>query len=147
MNQKCSRCSSGVVRSYARPGRTLPYKNSTAAIPADFGIPTCRTCSAEFLSGPLLDSLSARLQTDYELGLRKRAAAAIHQVTNTLSQRELERLLGLSQGYVSRLLTGMANPSAALVSLLALLADDCKIHTAWLRRYWLIPSIDESALP
>lgn len=55
---------------------------------------------------------------------RARGAKAIRRLMHSRSQNELERLLGLSQGYLSRLAAGAGNPSAALVALLTLLAND-----------------------
>jgi hypothetical protein len=46
---KCSKCQSKAVRSYARPGRTIRYRNIAAMpIPDSFPIPTCSRCHAEF---------------------------------------------------------------------------------------------------
>jgi hypothetical protein len=59
--------------------------------------------------------------------LRARARAALLSLCpQYLSMRELERLLGVSQGYLCRLSVphGVAVPSPALVAMLALLARD-----------------------
>ena len=55
-----------------------------------------------------------------------------------ISQRRLELLIGLSQGYLSRLRIGAGNPSAELVSHLAMLAHDPKTRLAELERYWAV---------
>ncbi len=56
-----------------------------------------------------------------------------------ISQRALERLLGVSQGYLSRLRAshGAAVPSAALVAALALLANDPGRRLDELQDYWV----------
>jgi len=41
-----------------------------------------------------------------------------------VTQRRIERLLGLSQGYLSKIRSGVSNPSPMLVGLLHLLASD-----------------------
>ena len=51
-------------------------------------------------------------------------------------------LLGLSQGYLSRLRSGGGNPSPELVSNLALLAQDPKTRLSELERYWAEPTLD-----
>jgi hypothetical protein len=51
----------------------------------------------------------------------------------------LEILLGLSLGYLSRLLGGTANPSPHLVAALLLLAKDPEQRLAELRRGWAEP--------
>jgi transcriptional regulator with XRE-family HTH domain len=53
-----------------------------------------------------------------------------------MSQRKLELLLGLSQGYLSRLRAGKGAPSPELVSHLALIAHDPKVRLLELERYW-----------
>jgi len=55
-----------------------------------------------------------------------------------ISQRRLELLIGQSQGYLSRLRIGAGNPSAELVSHLAMLAHDPKTRLAELERYWAV---------
>lgn len=70
--------------------------------------------------------------------LRARARSALRSLCpKQLSQRELERMLGLSQGYLCRLRAtkGDAVPSASLVSLLALLAQEPS-RIDELREYW-----------
>jgi hypothetical protein len=70
--------------------------------------------------------------------LRTRARDAIGVLCpQYISQRELERLLWLSQGYLSRLFVthGPAVPSAALVALLALLAAEPS-RLDELRKFW-----------
>jgi hypothetical protein len=73
--------------------------------------------------------------------LRARARDAIKTLCpDHIPQRELERLLGLSPGYLCRLrsLKGTSTPSAAMVSTLALLArDPARINE--LREYWAQP--------
>jgi hypothetical protein len=73
--------------------------------------------------------------------LRARARDAIRALCpEHIGQRELERLLGLSPGYLCRLrsLKGVSTPSAAMVSTLALLAaDPARINE--LRQYWAQP--------
>lgn len=48
--------------------------------------------------------------------------AAIRTLSTHLSQRKLERLLGLSQGYLSRIASGAGTASRPLMMLLCLLA-------------------------
>ena len=50
----------------------------------------------------------------------------------------MDSLVDLSQGYLSRLLAGNGIPSAALVSLVALLAAE-PARLEELKRYWALP--------
>lgn len=64
------------------------------------------------------------------------AAESIRTLTEHISQRRLERdVLGLSQGYLSRIAAGKGNPSLALVALLSLLAREPH-HLKTIRRLW-----------
>jgi len=47
-------------------------------------------------------------------------------------------MIGLSQGCLSLLRIGAGNPSAELVSPLAMLANDPKTRLAALERYWAV---------
>jgi transcriptional regulator with XRE-family HTH domain len=62
-------------------------------------------------------------------------ADGIRRLKPSIKQRFLELLLGLSQGYLSRLSAGDGTPSAALVALLALVADEPH-HLETIRRNW-----------
>jgi hypothetical protein len=136
---KCSKCQSKAVRSYARPGRTIRYRNvASMPIPDSFPIPTCSRCHAEFFEPSTLEALDLLLHQQYLEQLRQRAKQAIDTLMMHISQRRLELLIGLSQGYLSRLRIGAGNPSAELVSHLAMLAHDPKTRLAELERYWAI---------
>ena len=56
-----------------------------------------------------------------------------------ISQRQLELLLGLAQGYLSRLLAQAGNPSSPLVLLLALIAKDPQARLDEVQSYWRAP--------
>jgi hypothetical protein len=68
--------------------------------------------------------------------LRRLARQEIDRLTPYISQRRLERLLGLSQGYLSRLRSFAGTPSATLVCTLTLLAQAPKERLHELTEYW-----------
>ena len=72
--------------------------------------------------------------------LRTRARVAIDILSHHSSQRRLERLLGLSQGYLSRLRACVSNPSAELVAHLAMLCQDPPTRLLELERFWELPA-------
>lgn len=140
---RCVKCKRLAVRGACRPGRTVGYRNLGALpVPPDFPIPTCSRCFAEY--PPFADLLERILRPSYQAELRQRVAAAISQLCRSqISQRKLELLLGMSQGYLSRLKAKAVTPSAALVSLLYLLATQPHLLLA-LNRYWLLPQVPSS---
>lgn len=127
----------------ARPGRTAPYRNMPAlTLPEDFPIPTCGRCHHEFVDEATGKALQPVLQQAYQQVLQRRVRRAIDAVTCYTSQRRLEQLLGLSQGYLSRLRAGAGTPSPELVSNLALIAQDPPNRLRELERYWGEPDGD-----
>jgi hypothetical protein len=123
-----------------RPGRTVRYRNMNALlVPENIPIPTCSRCHAEYIDAETAAALEGALREAYRRALQQRARQAIDIVTKHISQRRLELLLGLSQGYLSRLRAGAGNPSPELVSHLALIAHDPVARLQELQRYWAHP--------
>jgi transcriptional regulator with XRE-family HTH domain len=132
------------MRPRTRPGRTIRYRNLPAlAIPDDFPILTCSRCRFEQLNEKTRAALAPILHEEYRNALRVRIRRAIDTLSHYISQRRLEKLLGLSQGYLSRLRAGAGSPSPELVSNLALLAQDPKVRLSELERYWAKPALDD----
>ncbi len=111
----------------------------TLAIPQDVVIPACGRCHSEYLDEESALALQPQLQAAYLDALRVRIRLAIDLLAEHISQRRLEQLLGLSQGYLSRLRAGAGNPSPELVSHLALLSQDPTQRLAELEHFWALP--------
>lgn len=119
---RCPKCGAKAVKPRNRPGRTMRYRNIGALlIPADFSIPTCGRCAAEYLSPATCDRLAPLLLSSYLAALRRAAAKLVPGATAKISQRRLEAVLGVSQGYLSRIKSQSGQPSSILVALLYLL--------------------------
>ena len=155
----CVNCGSKTVRKRGRPGRTASYRNMAALpVPAHFPIPTCSRCRQEFVDPPTASELAKVLRELYRSALKARVRRAIDQLTQVVSQRRLELLLGLSQGYLSRLRGGDGTPSPELVNHLALIARDPRARLDEIECYWALPddpdlnlserpAVDESQQP
>ena len=136
----CPQCGAPAVRGRARPGRTIRYRNMAALpLPADIALPACLRCRHEFVDAETQARLQPLLHEEYRRALQQRVRVSIDALMQHISQRKLEVLLGLSQGYLSRLRSGGGNPSPELVSHLALLAGDPATRLAELERYWAEP--------
>ena len=72
--------------------------------------------------------------------LRTRARIAVDILSHHISQRKLESLLRLSQGYLSRLRACVSNPSAELVANRAMLCQDPPQRLAELENFWALPA-------
>ena len=136
----CPHCGGPAVRGRPRPGRTVRYRNLAALpVPADISLPSCPRCRIEFVDPETQARLQPLLHEAYRRVLQQRVRVSIDALMRHISQRKLELLLGLSQGYLSRLRSGGGNPSPELVSNLALLAGDPVARLAELERYWAEP--------
>ena len=138
--RRCVRCGARSVKPRAGRGRTTQYRNMPAmAIPDDVAIPMCGLCKSEFIDEQTSEAIAPRLHQAYLDSLRTRARIAIDLLSKHISQRRLEQLLGLSQGYLSRMRAGTGNPSPELVSHLATLCQDPAKRLAELERFWSLP--------
>ena len=134
---RCSCCGNRSVRPRVGAGRFRPYRMFPAlAIPADFAIPTCSSCCAEYIDGSAAELLSQVMKAAFEDELRDRARETIASLCRYVSQRQLEKLLGLAQGYLSRLHAGSGTPSAPLIALLTFLAKDPLTRLQELEMNW-----------
>ena len=133
---RCVECGKGTVRMAARAGRKQLYKMIELVLPAFVKVPTCDRCGAEYLSESSAAAEDAALEPLYRAELRQRAKAAIERLQPHVTEAELERLLGLSRGYLSRLRAAQRDPSPDLVALLTLLAKAPRSRVIELRRSW-----------
>jgi transcriptional regulator with XRE-family HTH domain len=83
---------------------------------------------------------SQRTKEAFLTDLRTRVRVAVDILSHHISQRRLEHLLGLSQGYLSRLRACVSNPSAELVANLAMLCQDPPTRLLELERFWALPA-------
>ena len=135
--RKCKECGKGKIRPTARAGRSMPYRNMKALeIPADFLIPTCDKCGAEWIDESTAEALDEALEKAYRRILRERVKKAIDVIAKYVSQKRLESLLGISQGYLSRLRSGERDPSPELVSNLVLISRDPAARVEELEQLW-----------
>ena len=135
----CCRCGASAVVKSTGVDRTIPYRTLPALpLPWDLVIACCKRCKSLFPEQSAPDELRLRLQALYVESLQRRIRTALAVLKQSISQRRLELLLGLSQGYLSRLKAGAGNPSSELVLLLALLSLDPEKQLANLQQFWAL---------
>ncbi len=135
--RRCRECGVGQVRLLARPGRRTPHRNmANLSVPADLEIPTCDQCGTEWFDEATAQRVDAALEPIYREELRHRVRKAIVVISACISQQRLEAMLGLSQGYLSKLKSGDRDPSPELVSELALIARDPQGRVRELLDFW-----------
>lgn len=113
---RCAECDSGIVRPFAAPGRQARHRTLTLPVPADLEIPTCGNCGTEWIGDGIARKLDAALEKEFRLRMRELVTVSLaHLSKHSISKAYVERVLGLSQGYLSHLTTtGDKTPSEAL---------------------------------
>ncbi len=134
---KCPHCLWLGVRPRTGTGRTIAYRVfADLALPDDVPIPTCGGCGATYFDAATAAALSPTLKNQYNKRLLGLARVALRKIKPHLSHRRLERLVSVSQGYLSRVQTKPVWVSAPLVALLMLIAESPVAQLAVLRRCW-----------
>jgi len=105
----CYFCGEGTIAPRNLRGSVVQYRDERGIpVEADVFVPTCDACGESLLDDATSAALDAALEPAYR---RLRAERLQHELGLALSvlritQGDLERLLGLSPGYVSKLLKG-----------------------------------------
>lgn len=120
----CPQCGEGIIRPRTAAGRRSPFRNiPDVEIPESVAIPTCTVCNEEWYDARTTEVLQEALQSAYQEALVSKAVSAVETLKRHCTQQELERRLGLSAGYLSKI-KGGKDVSSPLVCLLLLLAHD-----------------------
>ncbi len=145
---KCIRCGAKSVKPRTGVGRTTRFRTMpTMPIPDHIVIPACGRCKSEYFDDETNETLAPQLQEAFLIDLRIRARIAIDILSHHISQRKLEQMTGLSQGYLSRLRAGASNPSPELIAHLAMLCQDPPKRLAELQDFWALPADAWQPLP
>jgi hypothetical protein len=109
---------------------------SSLGVPEDIPIPTCDSCGAEWLTESVARMLDEAMEAVYRRVLREKALGALDLLSRHATLRQIEELLGLSHGYLSKLRSGTRVPSANIVGHLALLARSPRRRLRELADVW-----------
>jgi hypothetical protein len=113
---RCAECDIGIVRPVAAPGRLARHRTLSLPVPADLEIPTCDNCGTEWIGDSVARKLDAALEKEFRVRMRELVTVSLARLSkHSISKAYVERVLGLSQGYLSHLTTtGDKTPSEAL---------------------------------
>jgi hypothetical protein len=101
---RCVECGKGIVRPVAAPGRQARHRTLTLPVPADLEIPTRGNCGTEWIGDSVARKLDAALEKEFRVRMRDLVTASLARLSkHTISKAHVERVLGLSQGYLSHL--------------------------------------------
>lgn len=132
----CASCGKGHVEPVRKSGRTMVFRNfEKLELPRSLAIPTCSSCGEEWYDSETTKAVEQALEEAAASTLKRLANDAIRTLTDHETQRDLENLMDVSHGYLSKIKHGKETPSATLVALLALLARRpariAEVRTLW----------------
>jgi hypothetical protein len=123
--RRCAQCGERAVTKLAKAGRTAPYRNMELPVPASVEIPTCGNCGTEWIDAQAARDLDEVLESAYHDRVRARLDEALDRILEVSgNQTRVERAIGVSPGYLSKLKLGKRNPSAEITSALWLISMD-----------------------
>jgi transcriptional regulator with XRE-family HTH domain len=141
----CPTCNKGEVKDLARAGRRMHFRNiPDLEVPAGLAIPTCThpSCGEEWIDGAVAARVDETMKAAYQAALTAKAEEAISKLKKKAPQRDLERLLGLSAGYLSKLKHGKETTAPLVVGLMLLASDPRRVDE--LRSLWSMEPPQES---
>ncbi len=120
--KKCPACERGDLVS-RETRATMPFRHAPSVAPAwAVMVPTCTACGERFVDSATAKAWDEALAAGLAELQRRLVGEAISRLTTVRLQREWEKRLALSPGYLSRLKAGKET-SVPLVTLLAMLAE------------------------
>jgi hypothetical protein len=135
--RRCRDCGEGMVRLLARAGRKTLYKFIELEVPKALTIPTCDHCGAEWHNdhtAAVFDEAMAQIFRSELVSIAQRAIERIEAAS--IRQSEVERAIGLSPGYLSKIKRGERAPEPVLVAQLALISINPKARLAEAHEVW-----------
>jgi DNA-binding transcriptional regulator YiaG len=125
--RSCFSCGEGTIARRNARGQIFGYRDERAIpIEADLIVHLCDHCGEMLLDADAAARLSAVLEPSYRRLKVRRVMEAVDGIRAALdiSQRDLERLIGVSDGYISKLRHGRRVPDATTLRLLHLINAD-----------------------
>ena len=138
--RRCHECGTGKVTPMTGAGRKERYRTLVLEIPAHIEIPTCDNCGAEWMDPATARAIDESLKRVYHDALRNRMLEALKRIRVHASMRKVEYLLGLSEGYLSKVSKERSQPSAELVSHLGLISMSPIERLNDLEKFWTYSS-------
>ncbi len=120
--RECEACEEGTVRRWAHAGRTYEYRRGLELpIPEDLALEECDRCGELYLDEAEADALREAMRKPYLEWQASEARALVDRITHAIpgiTQRQLERALGVTATYLSHVLKGRKEASQTLMTLL-----------------------------
>lgn len=135
--RRCRECGEGMVRLVAKPGRRAPYKFLEIDVPEALAVPTCDRCGTEWHNDETAAAFDAAMEQAFRAELLAIAQRALEKLEQAAVRKsDVERAIGLSAGYLSKIKRGERTPEAMLVTQLAMIAMDPKTRLSEAQNVW-----------
>jgi hypothetical protein len=135
--RRCRECGEGMVRLVAKPGRRTTYKFLELDVPADLAIPTCDHCGMEWHNDATAERFDEAMEQVFRRELTGIAQRALEHIDNAgVRQSEVERAIGLSPGYLSKIKRGERTPEPVLVAQLAIISMNPSARLSEAQKVW-----------
>ncbi|MCC7108210.1 MAG: YgiT-type zinc finger protein [Deltaproteobacteria bacterium] len=122
--RRCVACGQGALERRTRSGRVDVYKGMELPLPADLPLVECVACGERYVTAADAERIDRALSAAYTRQVRTRIEKDIETLRrHDVSLASVERALGLSEGYLSKIRKSV-EPSFQVVALLALVAAD-----------------------
>lgn len=132
----CARCEVGEVRPVSQAGRRWNYRTiPDLQLASGIEIPTCSHCGERWINSTRRKALESALEAEFKETVFQKASRAIEALRGMHRQRNVERLLGLSGGYLSKIVGRDRDPSPTLTAALMLLSANAERFEE-LRELW-----------
>ena len=135
--RRCRECGEGTVRLVAQQGRKAVYKLLELDVPPTLVIPTCDHCGAEWHNDDTAAAFSEAMDDAFRRELVTIAQRALERIEQaSVRQADVERAIGLSPGYLSKIKRGERTPEPALVAQLAIISMNPSARLSEAQRAW-----------
>lgn len=133
----CPSCERGTLTNRGGTGRRFPHRIfRELELPEDVELPTCDHCGKIIFNPKVAAAFDEGMSRAYQAQLSQIISEALSALTPSLiTQQDLERSLGLSRGYISKLKAGKES-SSVIAGLLGLLSIDPQARLKELEELW-----------
>lgn len=135
--RRCRECGEGTVRLVTEPGRRTTYKFIELDVPSSVAIPVCDHCGTEWHNDTTAEAFDEAMEQAFRSELAVIAQRALERIDAAgVRQSDVERAIGLSAGYLSKIKRGERAPEPVLVAQLAIISMDPAARLADAQKVW-----------
>lgn len=141
----CPECGQGEIRRASLGGRRMRFRQiPDLELPVSVEGPVCSHCGELWMDAETTKAVAAALETEWSAAVREKARDAIDRLNKRVPQRELESLLGMSPGWLSKI-KGGRETSATTAAALILLANEPsrveELRASWADRFQVVQPV------